>query len=901
MMLQITLLLFQVLALILVSAQGMRYVKPDNASSSSCPDQPCLTLDLYVEHSHVYFTTGATFVFLPGNHSLKSSISLNSVSNITLRGTEHNSSATITCTANYSVTCRNVSNLNIQWLTFSLNENKFYYLQKVVFWTFNSRGIMISNCTFQGSERFSVTALYATRSSITILGSVFGENKGNTGGAIHVSVDSHLVLSDTLFTGNKASFSGGAVYVGRDSTVRLASSNRFSHNAANKSGGAIDCNRCTIHITGNSSFESNYCSTLHYVSGGGAVAIISGYIITSGTMLFSNSSAAEGGGVYLRHSTALLTGHTIFFSNNSAEIGGGLRLLAASVRANATHLKFIGNSASRFGGGLSSGSEYGDLKLMNMVEISATFTQNKAECGGAIYVAYENNLTLVDVSIRENSGSALCISNSHVNFTGTIEISHNRGTAGGGVSSRDSTLIFIGDTRFEDNTAITGGAINSIQDEISFHSCTRFTHNRAHSEGGAIHALGSKLSLVDTTTKFESNLAHNGGALYLSAATLTLSSYSIFKTHNNAAEYGGVIYFEDTPTTAQCSFVASSDNTDQFLSLPPCFLQHEDHTLAGNIDSQHNTAEMDGNFLYGGLLDKCRPYQAGALTTYNILVFYSALSENTTAKIASGAYELCICHDSQECIRSMGVELFRGQSFSLSLLAIAQGGIPTSTLITAVTRTSRLSALQNVQALPKGCSNLTYHLYSADDHDQLILYPDGPCRDRGLARVTLNVTFLPCPGGFTQSGVVCICEERLSLYDVECTVEEGIQIVKNNGSNFWMGVVHTENGSYGGLILYEICPAEYCKTQCCECEADGQQALPGPPEGVEGEDNVETAANQQQEASPVARAWLVGSVVGLQEGLDPAEPVEVLPACEGIQSVAQQEKEGVGKEEQHQH
>ena len=41
-----------------------------------------------------------------------------------------------------------------------------------------------------------------------------------------------------------------------------------------------------------------------------------------------------------------------------------------------------------------------------------------------------------------------------------------------------------------------------------------------------------------------------------------------------------------------------------------------------------------------------------------------------------------------------------------------------------------------------------------------------------------------------------------------------IQIIKkSNASKFWMGAMPTQNESYGGLILYESCPAEYCKTR----------------------------------------------------------------------------------------
>lgn len=170
--------------------------------------------------------------------------------------------------------------------------------------------------------------------------------------------------------------------------------------------------------------------------------------------------------------------------------------------------------------------------------------------------------------------------------------------------------------------------------------------------------------------------------MYLNAATLRFESNAQLRAFNNTAvAYGGVVYYEDTPTSAQCNFINDHGTTNEFL--PGCFLQGS--LYPNSIDSIHNSAKKGGDFLYGGMLNKCRPYRSTTLSTPPDLIEY--LSE------------------------------------------------------------------------------------------------------------------------------VCACEERLQVHNVDCTIDESIRITKKNTSNFWMGAVVTQNGSHGGLILYESCPVEYCKTQ----------------------------------------------------------------------------------------
>ena len=95
------------------SSNQLLYIQSDD-SSTYCPNQLCITLDQVEFH----LIPGATFVFLPGNHSLQTQINLtNIIYDITFKG--KNTEAMIVCNGG-SISCLNVSSLVINELIFVL-------------------------------------------------------------------------------------------------------------------------------------------------------------------------------------------------------------------------------------------------------------------------------------------------------------------------------------------------------------------------------------------------------------------------------------------------------------------------------------------------------------------------------------------------------------------------------------------------------------------------------------------------------------------------------------------------------------------------------------------------------------------------------------------------------------
>lgn len=95
------------------------YVTPN--ASSPCPGQSCFTLDQCTQQAEECFTTGATIVFMAGNHSLQTSMGLTNVSDVTLTGrTGDNSSdsVNIICINKVTISFNEVVNASIEGLNF---------------------------------------------------------------------------------------------------------------------------------------------------------------------------------------------------------------------------------------------------------------------------------------------------------------------------------------------------------------------------------------------------------------------------------------------------------------------------------------------------------------------------------------------------------------------------------------------------------------------------------------------------------------------------------------------------------------------------------------------------------------------------------------------------------------
>ena len=686
-------------------------------------------------------------------------------------------------------------------------------------------------------------AVYLSINSVVFLTGTglieFRENVGKSGSGIFLDGASALYsnVGHLLFSGNVAFRNGGAIYTDSGSVSlgkNINSNHHFSNNTANN-GGAIyfkstRSRLSQIKITGSSTFDGNRATGESKPAGGAVYVYFSNFTLT-GTATFSDNDAFYGAGIYVFGTDTLIRG-SITLIENTAEIGGGVFIVTSKVKIETRNVSFIGNVARNRGGGL----RISNFDPNNGMTIRGNFINNSAEiCGGAVYIEMGLNVMAFDsVTVRGNSGSSLCLSDANVIFRGDTQIHDNTGENGGGIFTRNSTLRFTDSSRFYSNSAVAGGAIYSLfGSRILFGGVHTFIQNIADREGGALSIQGTDIvTAFKNTLIFTSNSASNGGAIYLgSRATLTLDSFNILNATDNRADYGGVIYNEDTTIPSQCYFETSSDH--EIVSLQFCSIQLKNVIAARTLIvsthtqliSNNDFAGKDGSFLYGGLLDRCQMEISNtsddlqnSFVPFKYLqekIFKLSVQDSTTRNVTSQAYQLCFCESDEiyNCSESRRITVLRGQRFEFSLLALDQMRHFAPTVVTAkISGTAELDINQNSQVLPRQCSTLTYNLYSTENRGDLVLYPDGPCRDTGLNTANINITLLPCPDAFMQSGSKCVCEERLLKYSAVCVIDKTPYITRRAGSEFWMSALYNEDMQYGGLIVYRSCPTDYCKS-----------------------------------------------------------------------------------------
>ena len=737
----------QVLLIVCRATSDIRYVRPADSPLSSCPGQPCLTLHEYVEIDN--FTNGTTLQFLPGNHTLQQSFHLVNISDVTFEAAFNHSVTNIICNDDVTIHSRRVSHLNIIRLSFILSQRGDRSAIK-----FSScKSVFISDTVFQGSGEITGRAIVVINSEATISRCVFkglAVTGNEDGGAVYSNGYTNLTIHESSFI-NNAAYSGGAI---SSTNSRLLLNNTIYHgNSANLMGGAIYCAvRNKVDMVGNNTFYNNSCQ-----DHGGAISFIyySQLSIMNGTAHFNFNEAESGGAVSLRSTKTLLSGSVTMMKNKAAVDGGALYIDDSNIKES-------------------------DMEQLTLLNNAAGWE------GGAMYVS-KGNVTL----------------------SGNVTIESNTANMGGGIRAVESHINIRGDCILSWNNATFGGAMSTLYGVVHLQGPTQFTHNTADEDGGAILAEGTDVQVL-LEINFDFNSANNGGAMFFkNRASLTLSNCNhgpvLNTSFNSARQFGGAIYYRDDPTISQCSYRL---HRADYNTLPNCFLQFQQFSYSDPaiIVSRNDSAEREGNFIFGGLMDRCsRSYNFD----YALLIYPQTGSSHTTKQISSEPYSLTLCTISSVVTYSQ-VDAYRGQTFTVPLLAEMQYG-NIATIVTAITSsTARLETYQTSQSLPDFCGLLNYTVYSTESREQVVLYPDGPCRDTGRARVVIDVTLLPCPDGFTQSGEICTCEDRLHDYPANCTITDTPYLTKRAGLNFWIGVSYVNN-THQGLVLCKSCPAEYCK------------------------------------------------------------------------------------------
>ncbi len=225
---------------------------------------------------------------------------------------------------------------------------------------------------------------------------------------------------------------------------------------------------------------------------------------------------------------------------NGKSNNGGAIIVSNSITSLLLKDSVIKDSSSNQGGAIHVMG--GTLTVEN-----TTFTNNSANCGGAIYHnAHSSTLNVKDSSFEANKATST-------------------GTAGGaGAIHMNSGKLNVENTDFNDNTAVSnGGAINVFNFANAINvTGSRFNRNSA-SDGGAIYAHLTSCDISINDSNFTENSANGqGGAAYLQGAGIT-SAFDNVKFADNSASYGGAFANKLSSSTIEKSIFEGNTASNQ--------------------------------------------------------------------------------------------------------------------------------------------------------------------------------------------------------------------------------------------------------------------------------------------------------------------------------------------------
>lgn len=406
---------------------------------------------------------------------------------------------------------------------------------------FYSNPVMVSrDMTLQGVGYDNATSYTAVRGAITINADAI-LNLSNL--AVEFITGSAVVL-DSKF----AEVRGDNIRISSNSAYGVDFTPVASDSIVNISNCIIDRNNGGIRSR---QLIMNQCSIQENTPNGGAEVGLRASIDNS--TFISNERYGDGGGILLDHSAGILStvNNSFFFFNhaistvptNNLSDGGGIMVRNGRVDISNTEFKF--NSAGRFGGAISSNSQFGSITTIS----NSLIHENTAYgSGGAI------------AAIKHTDISNSIIRNNRVVYDSAINI--NGLARGGGIFVQDNMQLL--DSTIEGNQASnitnpgilgSGGGLylktsaNSSGSLVNIERST-FNNNSAEVDGGGLYVSSPNMAVGNSS--FSRNTAlRNGGGIY------SESAFSRFPIKNSTIAYntvqsgnGGGIYGDTDLTLA---------------------------------------------------------------------------------------------------------------------------------------------------------------------------------------------------------------------------------------------------------------------------------------------------------------------------------------------------------------
>ena len=787
-----------------------------------CTVDFCLTLNEYADNAKRYFTSDTTLQFLPGNHILDIGgfVEVRNVHNLSLIGVDSyrpgvigllDSVSRIVCggsdQSSSGFAFINASTLCIERLLFSncgthtikfepeINKQlhsifKIGRGMRVALLFFNVESLIIVNTTVQESFGYGLLGLNVFQALLS--GSVFIKNNIHTYAAPEcmscTSVDGHCIGGNALFV--------------------------FQDYASG------ECTSTThmLKITSTDFIDGvNVCKKYsHHVHSGGGLGVLFGqssYGVEVDTLnsRMEGNTGTIGGNLclefmdYVRSSSVILEGCYLEYGNvrfplnqTKFHVGGGLRLVHGILHGkrykpkcehmrnftqrnifSMSYCKVRYNKATEGAGSyfVTGISSYPHLFSIEVFINTSSFNENVALDACAVHIDEVKLSPYVNPFLNQ------------IMFQNT-EFSRNKFTL-----HKDSLLYFLNAT------------VNTLLGVVLVVSGPHLRISNCMFHDNELSGLAASDSIIifSGNNSFRSNCGLRGGGMGLSQSTMYLLPHTYMNiTSNTALQRGGGIYVDSSPLKINYCF---------FQIYDPSKLNDTELKIA--VTFQNNSAVESGMSLYGGTIDNCKVSTHSYFSDWSssdIANYVFHFNDHGDSVVSSDPFRVCACTniDGYNCgIQILKTEVYRGQLFQISLVAVGQRNGTAPAVINAAImfpndKEAHLGKSQDTQTVHQSCTLIDYSVFSNSDVEDIQVSVEGPGKLYGY-KITLRVIFLPCPPGFnyTTTSPGCDCNSFLSKHGVQdCDINSQTVLKKDH---MWIG--------FEGLKIHPYCPPEYCKAE----------------------------------------------------------------------------------------
>ncbi len=390
-------------------------------------------------------------------------------------------------------------------------------------------------------------------------------------------MQAHLNISNSNFTFNLASYSGGGLRL-RHSVIYI-SETMISNNTAYVKGGGISIDSCMNEVK-----WCNITGNIVVHKGSGIQAIMSNTSI-SNSMIMYNKAVYEGGGIYIEQGHLNMT-WSLVTANQANHNGGGMILKSATTKL--THVVIENNLAKFLGGGI-----HITYKWMHPVKS-----------------VFEMELSDVKSNIAKIKGGGLYASFANINMSNTLIENNEAGTQGGGAYIMQGQ-VEITDCQVQENQA--GQSAGGLY--IGFAGIDMLNNtikaNKAHYGGGVVIFGGEVVALISCHF-YQNEVDDNSQSLFVHNSFVHIQ-HSTFNISVGAHIY--MTQFSNI-TAENCYF-----SNGMFEIEAGCLIVFENVTYVNN----HLDYNWNGVFISNGTT---------MYNNVNIILNDSSLSEDTIAVLS---------------------------------------------------------------------------------------------------------------------------------------------------------------------------------------------------------------------------------------------------------------------------